>query len=77
MNLKERFARTVRTMRHEQGLTQDDLADAASLSRNYVGMIERVETTPTLDAVEAILEALGVDTSAIFELPCEETAEDR
>lgn len=59
MDLNQTFARSVRKLRHEQGLSQEDLGEQSGLTRNYIGMIERGETSPTLDAVEAIAKALG------------------
>jgi len=59
MDLNQTFARSVRKLRHEQGLSQDDLGEMSGLTRNYIGMIERGETSPTLDSVEAIAKALG------------------
>ncbi|MEL7539918.1 MAG: helix-turn-helix transcriptional regulator [Pseudomonadota bacterium] len=59
MDLNQIFARSVRKLRHEQGLSQDDLGEMSGLTRNYIGMIERDETSPTLDSVAAIAKALG------------------
>jgi len=43
----------------QAGLSQEELGEQSGLTRNYIGMIERGETSPTLDAVEAIALALG------------------
>lgn len=59
MDLNQTFARSVRKLRHELGLSQEELGEQSGLTRNYIGMIERGETSPTLDAVEAISAALG------------------
>ena len=59
MDLNQTFARSVRKMRHEHGLSQEALGEQSGLTRNYIGMIERGETSPTLDAVEAIAKAFG------------------
>jgi len=59
MDLNQTFARSVRKLRHELGLSQEDLGEQSGLTRNYIGMIERGETSPTLDTVEAIAQALG------------------
>ena len=50
----------MRKLRHEQGLSQEELGEQSGLTRNYIGMIERGENSPTLDAVEAIAKALGM-----------------
>lgn len=54
------FAAEIRRARTALNLSQEELADRASLHRNYVGMIERGERTPTLLAVEGIARGLKV-----------------
>jgi len=68
MDLKATFARNVRRVRHAEGMTQDDLGDLSGLTRNYIGMIERAETSPTLDSVEAICTALNRKAFEMFNL---------
>jgi transcriptional regulator with XRE-family HTH domain len=53
-------------MRRERGLSQEELADRARLNRNYVGMIEREENAPTVDALEQLSTALNVDPVSFF-----------
>ena len=38
---------TLRALRQEQQITQEDLGDRSGLHRNYVGAIERGEINPT------------------------------
>ncbi len=61
MNLRARVARNLRRLRAERGLTQEEVAERAGLNRNYVGMIEREENSPTGDTLEKIAEVLTVD----------------
>ena len=49
------------------GLSQEELADRAGLNRNYIGMIEREENSPTVDALEQISGALGIDPVLLFQ----------
>jgi hypothetical protein len=37
------------------------------LNRNYIGMIEREENSPTVDAIEQISGALGIDPVLLFQ----------
>ena len=67
MRLRARLARNLRRLRAERGLTQEEVAERADLNRNYVGMIEREENAPTVDAIERIAAALQVDAVALFE----------
>lgn len=58
MNLNEIFARNIRKRRASLGFSQEELGERSDLTRNYIGMIERCENSPTLEAVEAIAKAL-------------------
>jgi transcriptional regulator with XRE-family HTH domain len=61
MSLREVVAKNLRRLRHEQGVSQEDLADRADINRNYVGMLEREEHAATVDMLEKLAEVLGVD----------------
>ena len=66
MNLNENFATHVRKNRNKKGWSQDELGERAGLTRNYVGMIERCETSVTLDALSAIAAAFDVDPESLI-----------
>jgi transcriptional regulator with XRE-family HTH domain len=66
MKLRRLVARNLRRLRQSVGLTQEELADRAGLNRNYIGMIEREENAPTVDALEQIAKALGIDPVTLF-----------
>ncbi|WP_084799725.1 helix-turn-helix transcriptional regulator [Bradyrhizobium sp. Ai1a-2] len=67
MKLRRVVAQNLRRQRRKSGLSQEELADRAGLNRNYIGMIEREENSPTVDALEQISEALGVDPVVLFQ----------
>jgi transcriptional regulator with XRE-family HTH domain len=67
MKLRRLVAKNVRRLRKQNGLSQEELADRAGLNRNYIGMIEREENAPTVDALEQISEALGIEPIALFQ----------
>ena len=52
------FGRSMRSFRKQHGLSQDDLAVAAKLSRNYVSDIERGVRNPSLLALVRLSRAL-------------------
>jgi transcriptional regulator with XRE-family HTH domain len=52
------FGRSIRSYRKQRGLSQDELAVAARLSRNYVSDIERGVRNPSLLAVIGLARAL-------------------
>lgn len=58
---RERLANRLRALRAACGISQEELAARASLHRTYVGSIERRERNVSLDNVERLACALGVD----------------
>lgn len=66
MTLRGVVAKNLRRLRHERGLSQEDLADRAHVNRNYVGMLEREEHAATVDALEKLSGVLGVDPAEFF-----------
>ena len=60
--MRNRVVRHTRALRHGLGISQGELADMAQLHRTYIGSIERSERNVSLDNVEKIAMALGVDT---------------
>lgn len=60
------FAHRVRTLREQQGLSQEKLAERAGLHRTYIGMVERFERNPSLVCIYKIANGLGVHVSQLF-----------
>jgi transcriptional regulator with XRE-family HTH domain len=58
--LRQVLARNVRLLRHDLGLSQEELAHKAKLHRTYMGMIERAERNLSVDNIEKIAKALEV-----------------
>ena len=55
----------MRARRLEAGLSQEALAEAADLHRNYIGLIERGQHSPSLAAIAAVAAALGCAASEL------------
>jgi transcriptional regulator with XRE-family HTH domain len=55
-----RFGNRLREVRKGKGMTQEKLAETASLSRNYVNDVERGRRNVTIMTVESLAQALGV-----------------
>ena len=66
MNLRRTVARNLIRLRHEKGLSQEELADRADINRNYVGMIERCENAASIDMLEKLANALDAEPVEFF-----------
>ena len=66
MKLGAAVARRLRRFRHQSGLTQEELAARAGLNRNYIGMIEREENSPTVDTLEKLAAVLKIEPQLFF-----------
>lgn len=57
----------LRAARAALGMTLDDVAGAAGLTKSFMSAVERGETSPSIGSLYAICEALGITMSALFE----------
>jgi len=65
-NIKEILARNLKDHRKRLGITQSELAERASLSTQYLGMIEVARNFPTADVLERLAVALGIKSNELF-----------
>ncbi|WP_084312575.1 helix-turn-helix domain-containing protein [Pseudomonas jinjuensis] len=61
------FAANVKRRRLELGFSQEELAERAGVHRTYVGMLERCEKNATLQSVERLAGALGVEPYVLLQ----------
>lgn len=62
MNLGEK----IRSMRHQKGLTQEELADRCELTKGYISQLENDLNSPSIATLTDILSALGSNLSEFF-----------
>ena len=63
-----RLGRLLRRIREEKGLTQDELARKARLTKPYISQIENgVRRNPSLPALQRLAKALGVPVTELLE----------
>lgn len=60
------IGKNIRKYRQQKGLRQEDLAEKAGLSVNYIGMIERGDKIPALDTFIVIANALRVSADMLL-----------
>jgi transcriptional regulator with XRE-family HTH domain len=57
----------LRELRLERGISQEKLAEMASLHRNYIGVLERGGQFASLSAIVKIAHALKIKPAALLE----------
>lgn len=66
------FARRLRQLRTERGLTQEELAHLAGVDRTYVSQAETGRRNTTLLTIQKLAAALDVDVASLVETPKED-----
>ncbi len=69
MDLREPFARNLRRLRHAKGLSQDDLAYEAEISRSYLSQLEKGAFYASLKIVGKLATVLGVEPAELLRAP--------
>lgn len=66
MNLRDRVALNIQDLRRARGLSQEELAHRANVSRGHMGKVENARFAASLDLLERIAKALKVDAAELF-----------
>lgn len=66
MSWRDEIILHIKEERIAQGLSQEELGYRAGLHRTYVGAVERGEKNITIDTLEKIAKALGIDKNELF-----------
>lgn len=69
MDLREVFATNLRRLRNAKGLSQDDLAYEAKISRSYLSQLEKGVFYASLKIVGKIASTLEVEPAELLQLP--------
>lgn len=60
------IGRKLKELRMSKGLTQEELADRAELSKGFISQLERDLTSPSIATLVDILQCLGTDLKDFF-----------
>ncbi|PSJ57664.1 helix-turn-helix domain-containing protein [Pseudaminobacter soli (ex Li et al. 2025)] len=66
MNIREILASNLRALRHERGLSQEEVAHRANIHRTYVSSLERCQYSATIDMVDSLARILGVEAAELL-----------
>ena len=69
MDLRDIFATNLRRLRSQKGLSQDDLAYDAEISRSYLSQIEKGTFYASLKIIGKLANSLGVEPAELLKLP--------
>ncbi len=72
MNKKELIGLRIKELRKRKGLSQEEVAEKAETSPNYLSRMERGTENPTLDMLIKISEALKVEMWELFDFSHQE-----
>lgn len=56
----------VKELRLASGMSQESFADRCGFARSYMSRIERGGANPSLDAIEVLANAFGVEVDQLF-----------
>jgi transcriptional regulator with XRE-family HTH domain len=71
------LARNLRRLRHQRRLSQEALADEAGMSRSYLSDLETEKCAATLDRLDRLAEALGVQPPELIDKDSDRPASTR
>jgi ribosome-binding protein aMBF1 (putative translation factor) len=76
-NLLKLIGDRIRTIRKENGLTQEQLAEMAKVHYRYISDIERGERNISIETLEKVMDALKVLPNELFKFENIESVEQR
>ncbi|PBB18853.1 helix-turn-helix transcriptional regulator [Mesorhizobium sp. WSM4313] len=66
MEIREVFARNLRTARLAKGLSQEELAHRADIDRTYISSLERGVYNASIDVVDRLAKALEIEVAVLL-----------
>ncbi|WP_095082534.1 helix-turn-helix domain-containing protein [Mesorhizobium sophorae] len=72
MDLRDVLAANLRRLRHAKGLSQDDLAYEAEVSRSYLSQVEKGKYYASLKIIEKLAAVLQIEAWELLKAPARE-----
>jgi transcriptional regulator with XRE-family HTH domain len=73
MDLRDVFATNLRRLRNAKGISQDDLAYEAGVSRSYLSQLEKGVFYASLKIIGRLAKALDAEPAEFLKLPTKKT----
>jgi len=67
MEIREVLSLNLRACRLAKGLSQEELAHRADIDRTYISALERGKFAASIDVVDRLARALGVEPAALLQ----------
>ena len=64
--LRQQFAKRLKELREQKGMTQEELAKASGLSVSFIRSIEQCTNAPSFESIEALTKALNLEAKELF-----------
>ncbi len=64
---QDKMAATVKELRKEKNLTQEEVSSKTGINRQMIGRLEKKEYIPSITQLEKLAELLGFDITDLFE----------
>ena len=64
--VNSRIGEKIKDLRNKNGLTQQELADRAELTKGYISQLERGQVAPSVVTLLDLIECLGTTPSEFF-----------
>jgi len=74
MDIRHVFATNLRRIRHEKGLTQEELAFEAEVNRTYMSKLEKGDTYAGLEIIAKLARVLEIEPADLLKAPAKRTS---
>ena len=77
MDIREILAINLRKLRQARGLSQEELAHRAEIDRTYISALERCVYAASIDVVDRLARALGIEAADLLLRPERSASKER